>query len=239
MPHCFERTLDVAQYDCDPWDRMTPGAVLRWAQVVSTEHCESLGIDDALYRRTHTVFLLSRVSLVTEKMPRRGQQVLMKTRAYGMKRAVYHRLTSFHDENGEKMCEVDGHWVLVDTESWRILRKPLDEFLPYFNEPPAEEHSFDYPQPGSLLPLAELVAGYSLCDRNMHVNNARYADIICDHLPLEKLAEGPPRRMLLFYRSEVRLGEGFSLAGAPAGEDGYCFLAESEGKKHFEGYAGF
>ena len=236
---CYEKEFTVFQFECDPWNRMTPGAVLRRVQEIGTEQSESMGLNDELYNKTHTVFMLSRISLEVYTMPVVGQKVRIQTRAYGMKRAVYHRVTSMHNEAGEKLCEADSRWVLVDTETRRILRKEPDNFSNPFVELPEEEHSMEMPKGEGLLPFGQLCADYTLCDVNQHINNSRYADIMCDCLPIELLEQGSVKKMLLFYRSEIAMGENFQLSRAHAGKDGFYFMAEQEGKKNFEGFAGF
>lgn len=240
MPLCYEQDFNVCHFECDPWDRMTPGAVLRRVQEIGTEQCVSLGVDEALYRRTGTVFLLVKLSLqMYGRMPAIEETIHMQTRAQGMRRAVYHRVTSLHTQSGEKLCEADSRWVLVDTAARRILRKPLAEFEPFFCETPTEEHPMDLPRPEALYHIDDLCATYSLCDRNGHVNNTRYADMMCDHLPLERLQKALPRQMLLHYHTEIALRQAFTLHGAPVGPDGYYFAASQGDGRDFEGYALF
>ena len=242
MPLCYEDSFRVYQFECDPWDAMTPGAVLRRVQEIATMQCESLGVNEELYKRTHTVFLLSRLSLDYYKAPAIEQQVRIETRAYGMHRAAFHRVTSLYSATGgEKLCEADTRWVLVDTAARRILRRPPEEFDHIFrDEAIAEAHDLTLPKPETPPEgLAKLEARYSLCDRNGHVNNTRYADLMCDYLPPERLKAGPPRRMLLHYHAEIPMGESFELLGAPMGERGWYFLAKQPESNNFEGYAEF
>lgn len=237
MPSLYEQSFKVFQFECDPWDRMTPGAILRRAQEISTAQCEDLNINNELYRRTNTVFLLSRISLKIMRPFTVGDTVRMETRPYAMHRAVYQRVTTFYNEAGEAFCEIDSRWVLVDTRTHRILRREPEGFTtPFTEQPGAEGHSFDYLAHDELTLLREGVAGYSFCDRNKHLNNSRYADIVCDALPLEKLQKSLPKTMLLFYRSEVALGESYQLFTAPAGENGTFFEGSHNGTRRFEAY---
>lgn len=237
MPVCYEEEFTVYQFECDPWNRMKPGAMLRRVQEIGTAQSEALGLDEEMYNRTHTVFMLSRISLEVYQPPVVGQKVTIQTRAYGPKRAVYYRVTSILDENGNKLCEADSRWVLVDTETRRILRKEPEGFVNPFAEEPQEEHDMDMPSPGKQEAAYELLAGYSICDVNRHINNTHYADILCDCLPIERLESSFVKKMLLFFRTEIGLGERFKVSRAQADEHGYYFQAEMEGKKVFEGYA--
>lgn len=242
MPLCREETFQVVYDECDAWDRMTPGAVLRRTQQIATMQCEAFGVDPAFYARTHTAFVLSRLSLEVYRMPRPNDRVRIETRAYGMRRAVYHRVTSLHAENGEKLCETDGRWVLIDTVAKRIVRKPLEAFEPHFNDVPgAEEHEINMPKVKreDTEKLSEQRAVFSLCDRNGHVNNTRYADLVCDLLPLEALRAGAPKKMLFSYHSEIPMAQPFALYGASPQQDGYYYAAWIDEAKCFEAHVTF
>ena len=240
MPLVYEEHFTALNTECDPWDRMTPGSVLRRVQDISIAQCEQKGLNEALYQKTQTTFLLAKLSLVIGRMPAVGERVRMETRAYGARRALYHRVTSLHAEDGAKLCEADSRWVLINTATRRIMRQPPEEFAHvYVDTPGEEEHELSFPKPGRLFPLGEVRASYTLCDRNGHVNNTKYADLVCDHLPLERLSQGMPKQMLLCYHSEIPLGSTFSLCSAPEGDTGFYFLAQSEDTKHFECFVRF
>lgn len=243
MPLVYEQDLKVCQFECDPWDRMTAGAALRRIQEIATFQCQEQGIDEQLYQRTHTLFLLSRISLEVQRMPRLYEQVRIQTRAYGMYRAVYHRVTSIHSAEGEKLCEADSHWILIDTQNRRILRQAPEEIArlygPVTAEDLAEIHDMKFTKPTELTPFPEQTAHYSICDRNGHINNSRYADLMCDHLPVEMLKKAPPRKILLFYHNEILLSSPFNMSVGAEGESGHYFLAECDGKTSFEGVIRF
>lgn len=237
LPLCYEQNFTVEYTECDPFSRMSPGAILRRIQDIGTAQCDELGMDEEMYRRTETVFLLSRLSLQIYNAPLVRQAIRMQTRAYGRHRALYQRVTSLFDEQNNKLCEADSRWVLVSTNTRRILRTPPEGMIMPFNETPgAEEHDLDIPPHDMPAELETLHASYSLCDNNGHINNTRYADLICDRLPIEALRETPVKRMLLIYRNEIPLGHTFSLGKSWVGSNGIYFTAEENEHKSFEGY---
>lgn len=235
MPSVFNQTFQVLHSESDPWSHMTPGAVLRRVQEIATAHCESVGINAAVYEKTHSAFLLSKISLRVTRMPSLHEKVTIQSRAYAMQHAVFQRMTSIFSSTGDVLCEADSRWVLANTESRRIYRRLPQGFPDPFLDPPgAEQHDLRLPKPGALLRLADEYAGYSRCDSNQHLNNTRYADIVCDHLPLQWFEQGPRGRMVICYHSEIPLGQSFTLFGAPTAPNAFFFRGEREGKKHFE-----
>ena len=65
-------------------------------------------------------------------------------------------------------------------------------------------------------------------------NNTYYADIVCDHVPLERIAAHAPARLAVVYHSEVPMGASFTLLRAQTGENGWYFVGTDGEKKHFE-----
>ena len=50
-------------------------------------------------------------------------------------KAVYHRYTSAYDDQGKEAASVDSRWILVDTQTRRILRKIPENFhFPFLTE---------------------------------------------------------------------------------------------------------
>ena len=73
---------------------------------------------------------------------------------------------------------------------------------------------------------------------NGHLNNTRYADILCDALPWSVWEQGTVQDLLLFYHREVPRGESFTLSRARTGEKQYYFNGEREGKSASRGISG-
>ena len=76
--------------------------------------------------------------------------------------------------------------------------------------------------------------GYSDTDINGHVNNTRYADIVCDAVPWEVWDTAQIRDFTISYHREVPRGECFTLRRARPAEDTFYFDGEREGKSAFE-----
>ena len=62
---------------------------------------------------------------------------------------------------------------------------------------------------------------YSRCDRNGHMNNTVYADLICDALPLEVWRTHTVTDAILYYHKEVPMGESTRLYRAAVGENSW------------------
>lgn len=235
----FQMTARVSECECDASRSLTPGGVLRLVQDVSTVHSDCLGLTAQLHQEHHTAFLLAKTAMQLERPIPAGSRLTLDTYP-AQERAVFHRYTTLRLPDGDIAAAVDARWVLVDTDTRRILRRaPQGLPLHWEGLPVAATLDLSFPKPETPAPLGEEVACYSRCDQNHHLNNTRYADLACDCLPLDRLTREPLRRLVLLYHREIPLGERFSLMGGQADADGYYLEGLREGERCFEAFASF
>src|SRR5699024_5872721 len=131
-------------------------------------------------------------ALHIDRTPRVDEVLTAVTEPERCKRAVNKRITTFYDQAGQQVAVLDSRWVLIDTEKRLILRKHPEQF----NDQWAPDVPFELPMkmvkvdPAECERLGECMATYSRCDMNGHMNNTRYADILCDALPWEVWDQG-------------------------------------------------
>ena len=217
----YTEKFTVYRTDCDHLGNVKLGALLRYAQQVATAHAEAVGLDDALH---------------IERLPRVDEELTLLTQPENCKRAVNKRITHFYDASGAQAAVMDSRWVLIDTEKRVILRKHPEQF----NDQWATDVPFELPvklpriAPEDCEVLGEQQAVYSRCDMNGHLNNTRYADIVCDAVPWEVWDTAHIRDFTISYHREVPRGESFTLRRARLAEDTFYFEGEREGKSAFE-----
>ena len=204
----FTEQFRVMDCDCDMNHRLTPGAFLRMAQQISTDQCESIGMNDDFYRENHAVFLLAKLALQMDRVPRGGEVLTLVTMPEQCKRAVFKRVTEARDEKGERVALLDSRWVLVDVS----IQKHEEE-----------------------APAGQVTATYSRCDTNGHMNNTRYADAAADALPLEVLANGAVKRLVISYHNELPAGQSAELVRGRTGDGSWYVAGQREdGRPCFE-----
>lgn len=232
----IQRQPNECEYDYKK--RLTPGGILRLVQEISTSHSFELGVTMDLHYATNTAFLLAKLALHMEKPIPFGATLTLDTYP-SQQRATFYRYTTVRLEDGTLAAGVDARWVLVDTVNRRILRKVPPELpIHYDHIPVMATYDLSLPKPATPSSLGTEQATYSRCDHNLHLNNTRYADIVCDHLPIGDFENDFLRRLVLLYHREIPLGESFDLSGGAAG-DGHYFLARRGGENCFEGFASF
>lgn len=131
---------------------------------------------------------------------------------------------------------MDSRWVLIDTEKRMILRKHPEQFADQWAEDVPLELPIRLPRvaPEDCETLGTQTAAYSRCDMNGHLNNTRYADIVCDAVPWQVWDSAQISDFIISYHREVPRGESFTLRRARLAEDTFYFDGEREGKSAFE-----
>lgn len=233
-PDRYESRHYISECDCDFALRLTAGGLLRLVQEVSTRHCTLLGVTPERYEATHTAFLLAKLCARVHLDIPAGEEVTVVTTPSAPVRAVYHRYTAIMLGEDKLAAEVDARWVLVDTQTRRILRKAPPELGLPFGASSVPELEVSIPKPqGKPVLVGREKALYSRCDQNRHLNNTRYADILCDYLPPERFFQGSVRELRISYHREVPMGGTLELFSCPAGEETY-FLGRGEEGDCFE-----
>ena len=89
----YTQKFTVYRTDGDHLGHVKLGALLRYAQQVATAHAEAVGLDDALYRKTHTAYVLAKLALHVTRLPRVDEELTLVTQPERCKRAVNKRIT--------------------------------------------------------------------------------------------------------------------------------------------------
>ena len=229
-----EKTLLLSR-DCDLGCLWKPSAILTAMQETAGMHSHILGC--------------GRETLV-QKGGRLGADALRSADGEGgahgfapVHRDVPHaaaprffpRYFVFRDDAGAQVGAAGTLWVLFDLEK-RCMVAPGDVAgaIP--------DNSDLTPPPGRARAVPRLTGGtlesartpvYSELDVNGHVNNARYADWLCDALGLEVMREYRVKTMRLSYAAEIRPGQAMELRLTRDGL-AYHLTGAHEGKTHFE-----
>ena len=209
----YKKNIIVAQNECDLYNDITIGSILRQVQEVSTEQCKTLGIPYEHLYSFNAAFLLAKVSVEVYGKIQLGDKITVKTQPAAPERATYKRVTTLYAENGEMLASVDARWVLVDTQARRILRRPPEGLVLPFIDDVKEEHDNFIVRAETTEETESIKARYSIVDRNYHINNAKYADIICDMLPDEFWhSKNKIEKAVIYYRNELSFGDSMCLS---------------------------
>lgn len=230
----YQTTFRVFEWETDQNGIMTTGSLLRRVQQLGTDHCESVGMNDALYEHCGAIFLMVKSAVEWKRPVTVGEHLRMDTAAGTAQRAVYPRVAELIDEKGEVVCEVDTRWVLVDAVQHRILRRPPEEMdLSFFGGAPLALSMELEKLQGSFVESGTRCALYTECDRNGHLNNTKYADWMYDLVPCERWNTEWVKRCVIHYHHEIPLNTEAALATCSEGAI-FAVQGSREGRKCFD-----
>lgn len=186
-------------------------ALLRLMQNAATAHYDSLGLGRMKLIKDGVVFLLSKIALKINRMPKADETLNLTTWEYGVKGAYFVRNFNFAVGEEKDAVVAQTLWVSANPNTHAIVR-PSD--FPYpINENPTEvdvtagkvtERGMDE------VYKTKRAVRFSDLDCNGHMNNAVYADICADVL-FECLGEVSVREFSVNYNRESKVGDTLTL----------------------------
>lgn len=236
----YESEYLVDSRETDPWGRCRPSGVLGLLQEAATGAAGALHASHAeLMERHHVFWMLARVWYRLQRPLAWGERVQIRTWHRGGRGASTYRdfdLTA----GGRPVGEAVSLWVLADAQTHKLQRMSiLPEFQDSSGGALCKSRTLNkIALPADMAQCERRTFRYSDLDINGHVNNAKYADFVCDALHMEDL--GPDRfvsSLQLGYLAECRAGETVSLFTAQDAALHYVHGADEAGRSRFDAAA--
>lgn len=161
-------------------------------------------------------FILSKIKLVFHAPLYAYDDIKVRTWVCESRGYTFIRCFDIYRQE-ELIAEGISFWALVDIDNGKLV-KSGDFSLGIEPEAPLD---IDVPRrikisEECLEVLGEREIRYSDIDYNMHMNNTKYPDMICDHLPIDKIRS--VREMTLEFLHESTFGDKLTVKGASDGE---------------------
>ena len=203
----FVREYTTRWHDTDAGRIVRPTQLLVYMQETSNAHLDSTGHNLDRLRDEHALaFLLSKTRIALYAPLYAHERITVETftaesRAFGFNR--YYRIL----RGDEVIAAADTTWALIDLKSKQLCKADAFDFG--FEHEPALDIGlpprFRVPHTDELELLGERRIVYSDLDYNMHMNNTRYADMLCDYMPLEEIPK--IKGISLSYLHEAAFGD--------------------------------
>jgi len=208
-------------YDCGYGGPLRAFALVNFLQEAAGENATRLGFGmDDLHARGWT-WMLSRLDLRVDRLPRDGEKVFVKTWPAGTHKLFAYRDIAMSDAEGRSLVRAVYAYLIVDIAARRPLR-PESIFGPVPPQPgdphPVPDFSYDIPLAvDPVLQFTQCVRGRHI-DHNGHANNAHLVNWLVDAsgcgeslsaLRVEFAAEALEGDLLAAARGEPRDGSPF------------------------------
>lgn len=234
-PELFAKTVHLEIADLDPSGSVRLPVLLDHMQRVADGHAEAFGVGREATVAHGVVWILARLRVELQAPLQKGELVI-KTWPGKTARAVCPRYFAFETSQGERLGAAATAWTLMDLRTHRITTAqkcglpfdPQGVLAPPMQLPGRIEGA----QTGTGV-LREAV--YSDLDVNGHVNNARYANWVCDLLGPACFETHYAQMLQINYHREILPGVQVRLCSQQRGDTVCISGASATGETlHFE-----
>ena len=200
----FKKDFEVGSYQVHPNGQISLCSLADLLQEIAWKHADSEDFGRTLLNEKQ-MWVLSRFEIQVSQFPSWGDRVRLFTGGRGAARAFAFREFMVWNEHEKVIARAMSSWLLVHTETKRILKPEL--VLPPQLFDPSKAPSW---QPeklqaqGEILDARELVVQYSDLDVYHHVNNTSYIRWVENLLAEEGIF---PATISINYLAECKEGE--------------------------------
>ena len=225
--------VGYSETDCGGLCRIS--ALMGFMQDAAGRHCDMLGFSrDLLIANYGGFWMIVRLRIVLNKPIPVGSRLELQTWHRGSRGVLWYRDFVFFLD-GQPVGKATTAWVIAACGTRRILRPthmPEIQAKAYPERTTGEELS-RIRMPADLYPVGQRTVFYSDLDVNRHLNNIKYADILCDVLHLEHFEGSYISDCRINYLEECVSGNILTLwTGEEEGSEGvYCAYADTQPQK--------
>ncbi len=218
MPRKY--SFHVNLQDVDHTLKIKPAALADKILSAAGQDADTLGFGVGELGRDRCTWVLSRLAVQTETMPRMGDELIIETWVSEYGRLLTTRNFTVSTPDGRDIGAAVSAWVMLNLES----RTPMDlsrlenavratEHIPSPVEGPKRIRTEQMPA------ICRHTAAYSDIDFNGHVGTMRYIEMITDTLPLPLIEQTERLRMDINFLHETPIGRTIDICSVQQAPD--------------------
>jgi acyl-ACP thioesterase len=174
---------------------------------VANEQTLGLGVDVDTFHAMGITWMLHRIRLRVERMPVKGEEVLLETWPSGADRLFAFRDFAMRDADGRPLARITSEWMVIDLARRRPVRLPEPVLaMAKHYEGVTRDMNFTLAAgtpPPPVTGQRRFVAAYDTIDFNRHVTQASYVGWVVNALPFDFLCKHAPRELEVLYEHEI------------------------------------
>ena len=238
MEIVFERQYPVGHLEIDLHSKCRPSSVMMFMQHAATIHSQRLRISrDQLVESRGCFWILSRAKFELNEPLLLDDELALRTWCREAKGVTWNREFEFV-KNGKVIGGASTLWVIAELETKKLIKVSSFSNLAELTHP--EKHSgvdlLRLKPTSGLKSLGMRRVVYSDCDINQHLNNTRYADILCDMMDMHLERDRFVNSLQINFVDEARPGDLLEVFASDPNEQGirYACGKFKDGRLCFE-----
>lgn len=204
----------VAVDEADYFGRLKPSAIMQYMQDVATSHAETLKVGFARMMDEGLAWVISRMSVKMDKYPSIGDKVSVYT--FPKNPGVVDAVRDFYicNEFDEQIGRATSKWCVLDFHAKTIKKvAPLFHFDvgSYIATDAIADGNGRIDIPESMQEVYQSSVRTSDLDRNLHMNNSRYGDLVFDALEWSTLSYNNIESFDFNFLKELKRGQAYGV----------------------------
>ena len=220
MEPIYTQKFEISDIHVDRFGRAKPSTLLYFVQEAAGQHCSLLAVDYERLSHKHLFWAVTRNRVQITRLPLLNETITVKTWPMPTTKVAYPRSVVAYDASGEELFRSISLWVLMDDRTRSMILPGKSGVIVDGTLTGTE---LTVPHAIAARPMEKEVTqtvGYTLLDRNGHMNNTRYMDWVDDLLPSGFHESHPVQEFTVCYLNEAREGDririGYELSDGPA-----------------------
>lgn len=205
----FNSDFFVASHMADSKHRLRVVAFMQMAQDMAMIGADGLGFGYDTLDQHHTAWVLSRMHIHFDQLPKWRSTVNLRTWHKGTSGPFFLRDFILNDA-GSDCITATSSWVVLDLLERKMVRMDtLGSLIPQEGEAP--EHAIETPAPKVVVPKSAILlsetphkVAYSDVDFNEHTNNTRYVEWAMDTIAYDELCSANIKDIYINFIQETR-----------------------------------
>ena len=219
MEPIYRLNFEITDLHVDRYGRTKPSMLLYFVQEAAGQHCSLLAVDHETLSHKHLFWAVTRNRVQVTRLPKLHETITVETWPMPTTRVAYPRSVVAYDAGGEELFRSISLWVLMDSRT-RAMVLPGKSGITVDGTLTGTELAVPHAiATRTMENTATRTVGYTLLDRNGHMNNTRYMDWVEDLLPSAFHEDHPLQEFTVCYLNEARENDvidlGYSLTDGP------------------------
>ena len=225
----WESEHEIRSFDVDPNCMARLPVFCRFMQEAAYNHAEHLGVGHTHLSPQGITWVLARMRLEVERLPRWGETVHVRTWPSGRDRLFYYRDFEITAEGGELVLRASTAWFVIDYAKRERVIPDWWSTAEYPFSPKVLDAKLSRLKAGVCSEGAALVVNHGDLDQNGHVSNIRYIEWMLNNLPLEFHQNHALQALEVNYLAEAVYGHAIEVCEHPAAGGGIDHAIRAEG----------